>query len=73
MVGRDAVQNGLDIGGTIVLEARPVFGYLASRAFGAESSQVEMVIGFGLAFLLCTVATLLPIRIALRRLEALEA
>ena len=61
------------IGGTIVLEARPVFGYLASRAFGAESSQVEMVIGFGLALMLCTVATLLPIRIALRRLEALEA
>jgi ABC-2 type transport system permease protein len=61
------------IGGTIVLEARPVFGYLASRAFGAESSQVEMIVGFGLAFVLCTVATLLPIRIALRRLEALEA
>lgn len=61
------------IGGTIVLEARPVFGYLASRAFGAESSQVDMVVGFGLAFVLCCVSTLLPIRIALRRLESLEA
>ncbi|HUQ19437.1 MAG TPA: hypothetical protein VM099_07475 [Gemmatimonadaceae bacterium] len=61
------------IGAVIMLEARPVFGYLASRAFGAESSQLEMFIGFGLAAALCVVATLLPIRIALRRLEALEA
>jgi hypothetical protein len=61
------------IGAVIMLEARPVFSYLASRAFGAESSQLEMFVGFGLATLLCVVATLLPIRIALRRLEALEA
>ncbi len=60
------------IGGVILLEARPVFGYLASRAFGAESSPVEMVIGFGLAGLLCCAATLIPIRVALTRLEALE-
>ena len=60
------------IGGVILLEARPVFGYLASRAFGAESSPVEMVIGFGLAGILCCAATLIPIRVALTRLEALE-
>ena len=61
------------IAAVIMLEARPVFGYLASRAFGAESSSVEMVVGFGLAAVVCFVATLLPIRIALRKLEALEA
>jgi ABC-2 type transport system permease protein len=60
------------IGAVIMLEARPVFGYLATRAFGAESNTVEMVIGFGLAAVLCCAATLVPIRIALRRLEALE-
>jgi ABC-2 type transport system permease protein len=60
------------IGGVILLEARPVFGYLSSRAFGTESSPIEMVIGFGLAGILCCAATLIPIRIALTRLEALE-
>jgi ABC-2 type transport system permease protein len=61
------------IGGVITLEARPVFTYLASRAFGAQENPVEMVIGFGLAAILCGAATLVPIRIALRRLESLEA
>jgi hypothetical protein len=32
-----------------------------------------MIIGFGLAGILCVAATLVPIRVALRRLEALEA
>jgi len=31
-----------------------------------------MVIGFGLAGILCCAATLIPIRVALKRLEALE-
>lgn len=61
------------IGAVIMLEARPVFGYLASEAFGIASNPGEMVIGFGLAAVLCCAATLVPIRIALRRLEALEA
>jgi len=60
------------IGTVISLEARPVFSYLASRAFGAPTDPAEMVIGFGLAGIVCVVATLMPIRIALRRLEALE-
>jgi ABC-2 type transport system permease protein len=61
------------IGTVITLESRPVFGYLASRAFGAPRNPVEMAVGFGLAAILCTAATLIPIRIALTRLEALEA
>jgi ABC-2 type transport system permease protein len=61
------------IAAVIMLEARPVFGYLGSRAFGAESDPLEMVVGFGLAGVLCSAATLIPIRIALKRLEALEA
>ena len=60
------------IGGTIILEARPVYTYLASRAFHQAGSPVEMVLGFGAAALLCVAGTVLPIRMALRRLESTE-
>jgi ABC-2 type transport system permease protein len=60
------------IGGVVVLEARPVYAYLSARAFGGSAAMTEMVIGFGLATGLCLAATLAPIRLALRRLEAIE-
>ncbi|HEX8850379.1 MAG TPA: hypothetical protein VF761_12660 [Gemmatimonadaceae bacterium] len=60
------------IGGTIILEARPVYGYLSARIYNTETSATEMLVGFGLAALLCVMATIVPIRIALRRLEAIE-
>ena len=60
------------IGGTIILEARPVYGYLSARIYNTETSSTEMLIGFGLAALLCVAATIIPIRIALHRLEAIE-
>src|SRR5205823_12780488 len=60
------------IGGVVVLEARPVYGYLSARAFGSSSDVTEMVIGFGLAGLLCLASTLVPIRIASRRLQTIE-
>jgi ABC-type lipoprotein release transport system permease subunit len=34
--------------------------------------MTDMVFGFGLAALLCVVATIIPIRVAKRRLEAVE-
>ena len=54
--------------------ARPVYGYLSSRLYGAAESvdPTEMIIGFGLAALLCLLATFVPLRMAQRRLEALE-
>ncbi len=61
------------IGAVITLEAQPVFSYLATRAFGAPSDPAGMIVGFGLAAILCVAATLVPIRVALRRLERLEA
>jgi ABC-2 type transport system permease protein len=61
------------IAGVITFESRPVFSYLASRAFGVTRDPMEMVVGFGLAITLCVGATLLPIRIALKRLEAPDA
>jgi len=62
------------IGAVIVLEARPVYSYLAAISFrGGESPPTaELVIGFGLAAAVCLTATFWPIRIAVRRLEALE-
>ncbi|NUQ19851.1 MAG: hypothetical protein HOQ09_02710 [Gemmatimonadaceae bacterium] len=60
------------IGGTISLEARPVYGYLSARIYNTDTSATEMLVGFGLAALLCVGATIVPIRIALRRLEVIE-
>jgi ABC-2 type transport system permease protein len=60
------------IAGVVVLEARPVYSYLRAQTFGGEADPVEMVLGFGLAALLCVVTTVVPIRIALSRLQRLE-
>jgi len=60
------------IGLVIILEARPVYSYLAQRVYGGEPSQTEMVVGFGLAAIVCFTATLIPIDVALRRLSKIE-
>jgi ABC-2 type transport system permease protein len=60
------------IGSVITLEARPVFSYLASKSFGTTRDPLEMWIGFGLSAVICFTATLLPIHIARKKLEALE-
>jgi ABC-2 type transport system permease protein len=60
------------IGGVVILEARPVYGYLAAVAYRTPTNPFEMVLGFGGATLLCVAATMLPIREALTRLEAVE-
>lgn len=60
------------IGAVIVLEARPVYAYLSARAFGTPVEPTEMLIGFTAAAVLCIIATLLPIRMAVKRLIALE-
>lgn len=60
------------IGGVIVLEARPVYGWLSAQAYQSAADPTEMIIGFGLAALLCIAATVIPIKLALTRLEAIE-
>jgi ABC-2 type transport system permease protein len=60
------------IGGTVILEARPVYGFLSARAFHQAQNPLEMVLGFGAATLLCVASTVIPIRMALRRLEDTE-
>ena len=60
------------VGAVVLLEARPVYGYLTAEAFGGEANPADMYLGFGLAALLCLLFTFVPIQIALRRLERLE-
>jgi ABC-2 type transport system permease protein len=60
------------VGGVVLLEARPVYGYLTAEAFGGVPDPIDMYVGFGLAGLLCLVCTFVPITVALRRLERLE-
>ena len=60
------------IAGVVVLEARPVYGYLSARLYGTQTSPAEMLFGFGAAAVLCVAATIIPIGIAQRRLEAVE-
>ena len=60
------------IAGTVVLEARPVYAYLRARTYGTPMDTTEMVIGFGLAALVCLTATVVPLRVALSRLETIE-
>lgn len=60
------------IAGVVTLEARPVYSYLSSRLYNTPNEPTEMWIGFGLAIALCVAATVIPIGIAKRRLEAVE-
>ena len=60
------------ISGVVVLEARPVYSYLSAQFYGTPTYPMEMIVGFGAAALLCAAATLIPIGIAKRRLEAVE-
>ncbi len=60
------------IAAVVILEARPVFTYLSTRINGGDTDIIEMVLGFGTALTLCILATIMPIRVALKRLEAVE-
>ncbi|MBX9929543.1 MAG: hypothetical protein K2X99_11570 [Gemmatimonadaceae bacterium] len=60
------------IAAVVILEAGPVFGYVNARLRSEPFDIQEMMIGFGAAALLCIAATVVPIRVALTRLEATE-
>ncbi len=60
------------IGAVVILEAKPVYSYLSSRAFGTAADLVEMIAGFGPAAVVRAAATVIPVTVALRRLERLE-
>jgi ABC-2 type transport system permease protein len=60
------------IGGVVILEARPVYEYLSARMNNTDPNPFEMWFGFGSAALLCIACTLVPIRVAMSRLSAVE-
>lgn len=60
------------IGVVVMLEAKPVYAYLSARAYGTPAEPIAMIVGFGLAAVVCVTTTVVPIRLALRRLEQLE-
>jgi ABC-2 type transport system permease protein len=60
------------IGAILVLEARPVYAWLGARSAGETVAPFELVAGLAAAAGLCLLATFVPLRIAQRRLEAIE-
>jgi ABC-2 type transport system permease protein len=60
------------IGAVVMLEARPVYGYLTARAFDGDASTTEMIVGFGAAAALCVGTLVTSVSIAVRRLQAVE-
>jgi ABC-2 type transport system permease protein len=60
------------IGAVIVIEARPVYQYVAAPLLRTEPSIVSLWLGFGGAGLICLATTFIPIRIAVKRMKELE-
>ena len=60
------------IGAVVVLEARPVYGYVSARAFGGAADPLEMIVGFGLAAVVCIATLVVSVTVAIRRLQAVE-
>jgi ABC-2 type transport system permease protein len=60
------------IAGVVILEAGPVVSYLQAQTLNGTADPLRMVLGFGGAALLCGLTTIVPIEIALRRLEKIE-
>ncbi|MBI3982614.1 MAG: hypothetical protein HY337_06860 [Gemmatimonadetes bacterium] len=61
------------LAGVIVIEAVPVYGYLRATFFG-EPVRVNaaMLLGFGGVVALCAAATVIPLRVGLRKMEGFE-
>ncbi len=60
------------VASVVLLEARPVLSYVNALLAGVPPDPVELVVGLGLAALLCLVATFVPLAVAMRRLEATD-
>src|SRR5438045_8390205 len=60
------------IGLVIMLEARPVYQYVGASLLRTDPDPSAMWLGFGGAALVCLIATFVPIRIAVKRVQELE-
>ena len=60
------------IGAVLILEARPIYLWLGARSAGEAAPAGDLVIGLAGAAGACLLATFIPLRLALRRLDAIE-
>lgn len=75
---RSGISSGLataeaPAGAVVVLEARPVYAYVARVTYRGDADPTAMIVGFALVAVLCVAATLIPLRVAVRKLELGEA
>jgi ABC-2 type transport system permease protein len=60
------------IGVVLLLEARPIYTWLGARSAGETVPSGELVAGLAAAAAVCLLATFIPLRIAQKRLDAIE-
>lgn len=60
------------IGAILVLEARPIYAWLAARSAGEAPEPGALVAGLAGAAGVCLLATFIPLRLAQRRLDTIE-
>jgi ABC-2 type transport system permease protein len=60
------------IGAILVLEARPIYAWLGARSAGEAPAPGALVAGLAAAAGVCLLATFIPLRLAQRRLDAIE-
>ena len=61
------------LGLIVAIEARPVISYLRAKQFGQPLGLTgELLVSGGLVLVICIASTILPLRIALRRMEQME-
>lgn len=60
------------IGLVAYLTGRPAARFVVAQHFGWQQDPLKMVLPFVLAFVLCALATFVPLRLARQRLEGVE-
>jgi ABC-2 type transport system permease protein len=60
------------IGAVLVLEAQPIYTWLGARSAGDVAAPADLVAGLAGAAGICLLATFVPLRLAQRRLDAIE-
>jgi ABC-2 type transport system permease protein len=60
------------IGAILVLEARPIYSWLGARSAGETVAPFDVIVGLAAAAIVCLLATFIPLRMAQRRLDAIE-